>query len=94
MADVWPWSWVIKRRAKKIRNIRDNEFEQRESWCEFRQKLLEYLADDGPITEEVWQEAEDFWRAGVEDLVSRMPTEKAENVFVAEQLSNGFLDER
>jgi hypothetical protein len=55
---------------------------------------LEYLAGGGPITDEIWQAAEELWRAGVEDLVRFFPTEKAENEFVAQQLSNWLLEGR
>lgn len=89
----WLASRVIERRAKKIRSIRDKQFDELESWNKFREKLLERLAAGGPITEEVWQAANDFWREGVKEYVSLMGTKKAENLFVAEQLSNGLLDD-
>lgn len=85
---------IIARRVKRIRSIRDTEFDKRASWNTFREKLLERLAAGRPITEEVWQAADDFWHEGVAEYVSLMPTAKAENVFIAEQLSNGLLDDR
>jgi hypothetical protein len=90
----WLESRIIERRVKRIRSIRDKQFDDLESWNTFRRKLLECLAAGGPITEEIWQAANDFWREGVKEYVSLMPTKKAENVFVAEQLSNGLLDDR
>jgi hypothetical protein len=89
-----PRSRIIERRAKKIRSIRDKQFEQTKSWYDFRQKLLKYLADGGPITDEVYQVADDFWRAGVKDYVRYMGTKKAENVFIAQQESNWLLEGR
>jgi hypothetical protein len=93
MPNIRPPTWLINHRARKIRSIRDNQFEQDYKWGKFRKKLLEGLAGDGPITPEVWQEAENYWRAGVGDLVRYFPTEKAENLFITEQLENGILEE-
>jgi hypothetical protein len=90
----WFQSRIIERRVKRICSIRDKQFDELESWYTFRKKLLERFAAGGPITEEVWEAANDFWRDGVKEYVSLMPTKKAENEFVAEQLSNGLLDDR
>lgn len=84
-------SWIIARRARKIRSIRDPEFDIRQSWNQFRDELLTYFANGGPITEEVWQEADGFWRKGVKEYLRYMSTKKAENLFVTEWLENKIL---
>jgi hypothetical protein len=84
-------SWIIARRAKKIRSIRDPEFEIRQSWNEFRNELLARFANSGPVTEQVWQEADEFWRDSVREYLGLMPTKKAENQLVAEYLQNNIL---
>jgi hypothetical protein len=84
-------SWLIARRAKKIRSIRDPEFSIRQSWHEFRNELLTFFANGQEITEEVWQEADEFWREGVRQYLGFMPAKKAENQFVTEYLQNKIL---